>query len=152
MSVLTILSALARRLVLKPPMPSQERDKSVADRAPIDSRIVLIESFTAPGTMYEVDIIQLRCSCSHWVLDLSSLHRGRPYRLCRHLVRALAREGVPQHLEKYTKQILWFAEAGTGYTTMKFQEQLGRRPPWWKERTKTPRAEKVGDDTEYLHD
>jgi len=80
------------------------------------NNILLIESGSSPGTFYSVDTLSLTCSCPIFVKKLQALPLDNPHRLCKHLVQAIAKTGIPPFLTQYKTDIEWFAQQKATFT------------------------------------
>jgi hypothetical protein len=81
-----------------------------------DNNRIRIESESSPGTFYSVDTTSLTCSCPIFVKKLRVLPLDNPHRLCKHLVQAIAKAGIPSFLTKYKSDIEWFAQQKASFT------------------------------------
>lgn len=78
---------------------------------------VTIESYSSPGTYYSVNTKLLTCNCPHFYKKLHGLSLEDPHRLCKHLVKALTINGVPENLRQYKEDIDWFAQRNSAFTS-----------------------------------
>lgn len=79
--------------------------------------IVSIQSETDSTKSYNINLKDLTCSCPHFYKKLHAVSIEDPHRLCKHLIRALHENGIPEHLKSYTEDILWFARHGVAFTS-----------------------------------
>jgi hypothetical protein len=82
----------------------------------IDTNIILIESESSPDTFYSVNITSLTCSCPIFLKKLRVLPLNNPHRLCKHLVQAVTKTGIPPFLTQYKSDIEWFARQKASFT------------------------------------
>ena len=78
--------------------------------------IMLIESDSNPGQYYSVNTSVLTCTCPIFTRKLKSLDKTDPHRLCKHLVQAISKIGIPDYLSQYKDDIKWFAEKKASFT------------------------------------
>ncbi len=79
--------------------------------------IVSISSETNPTKSYDVNLKELTCSCPHFYKKLHASPVEDPHRLCKHLIRALHENGIPEHLKKHSDDIIWFAQHGVAFSS-----------------------------------
>jgi hypothetical protein len=94
-----------------------------------NSEIISIESESKAGAYYSVNMTLLTCSCPYFVRKLHGLPLENPHRLCKHLVKALSINGIPDHLKQYTEDIHWFAQHNSAFTN---REQAIKNKKWDK--------------------
>ncbi len=82
----------------------------------MESQIVRVESDSEPGKFYEVDLKLFSCTCPYHNRKLRMLPLHDPHRLCKHLVRIFAVQGVPDVFKSYEEDIKWFAEHNASFT------------------------------------
>ncbi|MFZ3122616.1 MAG: hypothetical protein WA104_04525 [Thermodesulfovibrionales bacterium] len=87
---------------------------------PENTEAIIIESDSRPGAYYSVDTNLLTCSCPHFYKKLHGLSLEDPHRLCKHLVKALIINGIPEHLKQYRQDIAWFAERNSAFTSREY--------------------------------
>ncbi len=78
---------------------------------------IITESDSKPGNFYSVNIKSLTCSCPGFAMNLRVLSLEDPHRLCKHLIKALAVNGIPEYLKQYKEDIEWFAKHNAGFTS-----------------------------------
>jgi hypothetical protein len=78
--------------------------------------IIMIESDSNPGQYYSVNTYVLTCTCPIFTRKLKSLDKNDPHRLCKHLVQAISKIGIPDYLSQYKDDIKWFAEKKASFT------------------------------------
>lgn len=78
--------------------------------------IILITSDSNPDSYYSVNTKLLTCSCPHFLKKLRGISFDDPHRLCKHLVKALTVNGIPEHLKQYRDDIDWFAQRNSAFT------------------------------------
>lgn len=78
---------------------------------------IIIESDSTPGEYYSVNTKSLICSCPHFLKKLHGLPIEDPHRLCKHLVKALMVNGIPEHLKQHKEDIEWFAKHNSAFTS-----------------------------------
>lgn len=83
----------------------------------MESQKVQIESDSEPGKFYEVDTTALTCTCTYQNRKLRMLPLDDPHRLCKHLVRIFADQGVPDTFKAYEEDIKWFAKHNASFTS-----------------------------------
>lgn len=89
---------------------------------------IIVESDSRLGEFYSVNIRLLTCSCQYFCKKLHILSLEDPHRLCKHLVKALAVNSVPEYLKQYTEDIEWFAKHNASFTS-KEKVQRDKRLP-----------------------
>jgi hypothetical protein len=83
----------------------------------MDSQIIRIESDSEPGKFYEVNPTLFTCSCPYHNRRLRMLPLDDPHRLCKHLVKLFADQGVPDIFKAYEEEIKWFAKHNASFTS-----------------------------------
>ena len=78
---------------------------------------IKIESETEPGKTYVVNLANHTCTCLHYVKKLHTLESSNPYRLCKHLVTAMATNNAFNGFEQFKDEILWFAKQNSAYSS-----------------------------------
>ncbi|HZV46789.1 MAG TPA: hypothetical protein VFG06_05530 [Thermodesulfovibrionales bacterium] len=94
-----------------------------------NTEVIAIESDSRPGAYYSVNMRLLTCSCPHFYKKLRGLSLNDPHSLCKHLVKALSINGIPEHLKQYRKDIDWFAQHNSAFTS---REQAIKSKKWDK--------------------
>lgn len=82
-----------------------------------NAEVIAIESDSRHGEFYTVNIKLLTCSCPHFYKKLHGLSLEDPHRLCKHLIKALTINGIPDHLKQYKEDIEWFAKHNSAFTS-----------------------------------
>ncbi len=98
------------------------------DKSEITDMIV-IESDSMPGEYYSVNTKLLTCSCPHFYKKLRGRPLEDPHRLCKHLIKALTINGIPEHLKQYKEDIEWFAKHNSAFTS---KEKALKNKKWDK--------------------
>lgn len=103
-----------REIFIKPPLSEKEKYMNKSET----KDTMMIESDSRRGEFYTVNIKSLACSCPHFHKKLSGLPLEDPHRLCKHLIKALTINGIPDHLKEYKEDIVWFADHNSAFTSM----------------------------------
>lgn len=82
--------------------------KNSIDNVRLTNKIT-VSSYTEEGISYEIDTLNLTCTCPDWEKRRSHVSKDSPARLCKHLVEYFSRKHVeiPQELKLY-KDIIIF--------------------------------------------
>lgn len=91
--------------------------------------IILITSDSNPDTCYSVNTKLLTCSCPHFFKKLRGISFDDPHRLCKHLIKALTINGIPDNLKQYKEDIEWFATHNSAFTS---KEKALKNKKWDK--------------------
>jgi hypothetical protein len=83
----------------------------------MESQKVRIKSDSKPGRFYVVDTTALTCTCAYHNRKLRMLPLDDPHRLCKHLIKVFADQGVPDTFKAYEEDIKWFAKHNASFTS-----------------------------------
>jgi hypothetical protein len=78
---------------------------------------ILVKSLSDPSIEYEIDLEELTCTCTFFLLHCYRYSKSDPHRLCKHLIQILIQKGIPEILKPYEEQIIWCAARGIRYMT-----------------------------------
>jgi len=94
-----------------------------------NSEIISIESESKAEVYYYVNTTLLTCTCPYFLKKLHKLPLEDPHRLCKHLVKALTINGIPEYLKQYSEDIHWFAQHNSAFAS---KEKALKNKKWDK--------------------
>ena len=89
---------------------------------------IFLESMSRSGSFYNISIAAQTCTCRYFNIKLKHYPLNDPRRLCKHLVKVLAKNGIPETLHTFKNDILLRASQGQGYIPAEYLSKNEKIP------------------------